>query len=98
MVIFLQVNKEETMEKSFYTSLNIFKYIFIAFCLIYWIGIIIDDWVFIEKYWSSNWVVYVGIWAAWFLIYSLMLSLFYWGSATLIILINHKIIKPLKEK
>lgn len=84
------------MKKAFSKALIIFKYLFIAFSIIYWIGIIIDDWVFIEKYWSTNWLQYIGIWIAWFFVYSLGLSLYYWGITAIIILINYKIIKPMK--
>ena len=63
-----------------------------------WVDVVIDDWGLIAKYWSLHWSEYLGIWTIWFLIYSLGFSLYYWGGATLIILINHKIIKPLKEK
>jgi hypothetical protein len=86
------------MKKAFSKGLIIFKYLFIVFSIIYWIGIIIDDWVFIEKYWRTNWLQYIGIWTTWFLVYSLGLSLYYWGITAIIILINYKIIKPIKKK
>ena len=86
------------MKKSFSKALVIFKYIFIVFSLIYWVGVIIDDWVFIEKYWKTNWLQYLGIWMAYFITFSITFSLYYWGIATVFILIYHKIIQPINRK
>jgi len=35
----------------------------------YWIYIIIDDRVFIEKYWTVKWFYYLAVWALYFLVY-----------------------------
>ena len=86
------------MKKDYKIALKIYKYLVIIFSIIYWVYIIIDDWLFIKKYWNTNWLEYLGIWTLWFLVYALILTLYYWALATLIILINHKIIKPIKKK
>ena len=89
------------MKTSFSKALKIFKYLFILFALAYWIGIIIDDWIFIEKYWNINntkWIQGIGIWAAYFIVYAIVFSLYYWGIAAIIILIYHKTIQAIKKK
>jgi hypothetical protein len=86
------------MKESYKKAWKIFKYLFLLFTLIYWVGVIIDDWVFIEKYWETNWLEYIGIWMMYFLLYSLGLSFYYWLIGTIFILINQKIIKPRKDK
>jgi len=57
---------------------KVYKVLIFLFSIIYWIGVIIDDWGFIEKYWSTNWVDYIQIWALWFLVYAIYFSLIYW--------------------
>lgn len=84
------------MKKGFKKAGNIFKYLTIIFAIVYWIFIIIDDWAFIEKYWSENWLEYIGIWIVWFLIYFLAFSMYYWIIVTIVILIYYKFI--LKNK
>lgn len=86
------------MKDSYKKAWKIFKYLFLLFALIYWVGVIIDDWVFIEKYWETNWLEYIGIWMRYFLAFSLTLSFYYWLIGTILILINQKIIKPIKVK
>lgn len=84
------------MKKAFLISLKVFKYLFIIFSLIYWIGVVIDDWALIEKYFHTNSLQYLGIWMVWFLIFALAFSLAFWSLAALIILIQFKFIKPRK--
>ena len=86
------------MKESFKKAWKIFKYLFLLFTLVYWIGVIIDDWVFIEKYWETNWLEYIGIWMMYFLVYSLAFSFHYWSIVVILILIYQKIIKPRKDR
>lgn len=79
---------------SFKKAWKIFTYLFFLFTILYWGMVIIDDWVFIEEYGTTHWVKYVGIWTAYFLIYSLYFSLIYWSIAAIPIIIYTKIINP----
>jgi len=81
------------MKKDFIKALHVFKYVFIVFSIIYWVYIVIDDWVFIEKYWPENWLMSIGLWALYFLVYSLILSFYFWVIASLFIVIRRKIKK-----
>ncbi|MBN9293143.1 MAG: hypothetical protein J0G96_04090 [Flavobacteriia bacterium] len=85
------------MKAGFKKAGNVFKYLSILFAIIYWIYIIIDDWGFIEKYWTENWAEYIGGWFVWFLIYFLGFTLYYWAIATIIILMYYKLILRLKK-
>ena len=57
---------------------KIYKALIFLLSIIYWIGVIIDDWGFIEKYWSTNWLDYIKIWTLWYLVYAIFFSLIYW--------------------
>ena len=87
-----------SIKKAFNKALKIFKYSFIIFTFVYWIGVIIDDWIFIKKYWNTNWEEYIQIWVLYFIAISMALSFYFWIVSSIIILVYHKIIKPLKEK
>lgn len=84
------------MKNGFKKALTIFKYLAIVFTIVYWIGIIIDDWVFIEKYWTEHWSEYIGGWFVWFSIFFLAFSIYYWIIATIIILVYLKLILRIK--
>lgn len=81
------------MKEGFKKAGKIFKYLAILFTIAYWVFIVIDDWVFIENYWTERWAEYIGIWFIWFLIYFLTLSFYYWGISTIVILIYYKLIQ-----
>ena len=86
------------MKKLFNKAWKIFKYLFLLFTLIYWAGAIIDDWVFIEKYWATNWIDYLTIWGIYYLLFSLGFSFYYWIICTISIIIYNKVLKPRKAK
>lgn len=81
------------MKNSFKKALKLFKYLSILFSIIYWIYIIYDDWHFIENYWDTNWLQYIGIWIMYFIAYFLAFTFYYWLTASIVILVYHKIIK-----
>lgn len=85
------------MKHSIKTALKIFIYLAIAFTVAYWIYIVIDDWIFVTKYWSENWLDCLAVWTVYFLSYFVVFSFFYWIIALSIILIYHKIILRLKR-
>jgi hypothetical protein len=84
------------MKASFKLALKIFYYLAIAFTIVYWVYIVIDDWIFATDYWSVNWLDCLAVWTIYFLFYFLNFSFLYWISAFAIIFIYHKIILPLK--
>lgn len=57
---------------------KVYKVLILLFSIIYWIGIVIDDWVFIEKYWSTNWDSYILTWSAWYFLYLIYFSILFW--------------------
>lgn len=85
------------MKEGFKIALKIFKYLTVLFAIVYWVGIIIDDWVFIEKYWKENWLEYILGWFVWFLIFFVGYSLIYWSTAVIVNLIYFKFILRLKK-
>ena len=85
------------MREGFKKAGTIYKYITILLTIIYWIGVVIDDWVFIEKYWAEHWIDYIGIWLIWFLMYLLVFSLYYWITATSVVLIYYKLIRKVRK-
>jgi hypothetical protein len=85
------------MKRAFSLSFKLFKYLFLTYSIFYWILIIIDDWIFIEKYWSENWLQYILGWSLWWIVIGVFLSLYYWGISAFLIIIYHKLIKSKKE-
>jgi len=84
------------MRHSFKRVLKIFKYLSIIFTIVYWIYIVIDDYAFIEKYWDTHWLEYLGSWTIYFAIYFLGFTIYYWAISAGLILIYHKLIKRRK--
>ena len=85
------------MKHSYKIALKFFIYLSIAFTLAYWVYIVIDDFVFIEKYWPEKWFDYLAVWTVYFFFYLFYFSFYYWVIAFSIILIYHKIIPRLKQ-
>ncbi len=63
------------MKNSFKLALKIYKYLFVAYTIAYWIYIIIDDFVFVEKYGLT--LTGIGIWLAYYLVFLLGLSFYF---------------------
>jgi hypothetical protein len=84
------------MNKSFKTTSIIYKYLIIIFSIIYWIYIVIDDLVFIEKYGLT--FQGFGIWFFYYLAFLLCVSIYFWVIITILIFIYHKIIKFKKKQ
>lgn len=81
------------MKAIFKKTFKIYKYLLAISLVLYWICVVIDDWIFVEKYWFTNFPFYIGIWLLYFIVYALYLSLCFWGIASIIIVSYHKIIK-----
>jgi hypothetical protein len=84
------------MKNHFKIALKSFKYLAILFSLIYWIYIVIDDYIFIKKY-GLNLEIF-EIWLSYFFVYFLALTFYYWIIATIVILINQKLIRQIIAK
>lgn len=80
------------MKYGFIKAGRIFKYLLILFTLGYWIFIVVDDWVFIEKYWTDRWDMYIEIWFRWFIVCLLAFTFYYWLLSLIIIFIYYKLI------
>lgn len=79
------------MKDSFKKAFRIFKYISIFFIVIFWIYMIVDDFIFIEKYGIS--IEGVELWFMWFLLYYAGFTFYFWTISLAVILIYHKTIK-----
>ncbi len=86
------------MNLAFSKALIAFKYLTILFSIIYWIFIVIDDWVFIVKYGTTNWLECLGIWMLYYLIFLLAFSFYFWVVAASFILIYSKLIMPVWKR
>jgi hypothetical protein len=84
------------MKSSFKTALKIYKYLIIVYSFIYWIYIVIDDFVFIEKYGLT--FKGFGIWLVYYLIFLIGISIYFWTIVSVLIFIYHKIIKFKKKQ
>lgn len=80
-------------------AFKIFNYLSLAFVIIYWVYLIIDDWIFIEKYTGTGWLDadHVAIWFLYFLIYFLGFSVYYWTIVFTVIVLYYKILPRLKQ-
>ena len=81
------------MKTAFIKAWKVFMYLFLLFTLLYWAGVIVDDWVFIQNYWATNWPEYLEIWALYFLVYALAFTAFFWGVVTVAIVFYTKVIR-----
>jgi len=73
------------MKELFRQGFKIYKYLSIVFFLCYWVYVVIDDYVFIEKYWKSHWLEYLGLWTVYFLTYFIGFSFYFWIAAVVVI-------------
>ena len=85
------------MKDSLKRAFKIYKYLSLVFSVIYWIYVVIDDYVFIEEYWDTHWLEYLGIWILYFLTYFLAFSLYFWIAALIVILVYLNVVKRKKN-
>jgi len=81
------------MKTSFKKAFKIFKYLLVFFSIVFWVYMVIDDFVFIEKYWEKKWVEYLATWMLFYLVYLLIFSFYYWGITSLGVFVYHKLFK-----
>lgn len=79
------------MKTTFKKSFTLYKYLSIIFTITFWIYILYDDFIFIEKY-GLRFELILS-WLAWFLIYFLGFSIYFWVIISILILVYHKLIK-----
>ncbi len=89
--VLLESKGNLNMGKDFRKALRLFKYLAALFSIAYWVYIVIDDFIFIEKYWTENWLMYLRIWATFYLVYLIMFSCCFWFLSTVVILIRKQI-------
>jgi len=82
------------MKNSFKKTLKIFKYLAMIFSVVFWIYMIYDDFIFIEKYGLR--LADIGHWFLWYFVYLLGFAFYFWVIASIIILIYHKFVKQTK--
>jgi hypothetical protein len=79
------------MKKSFRKAFKIFTYLSIIFTVAFWVYMIYDDYIFIEKYGVK--LEYIGLWFMWYLVYFLAFAFYFWAISSVIIIIYNKLIK-----
>lgn len=79
-------------------AIKIYRYSLILFTIGYWIYVIIDDYNFIVEYWSSSWLMYLGIWLLYYIAYLVAFSIYFWIATAVIIFIYHKVVKPRRNR
>lgn len=79
------------MKNSFKKVLKLFKYLAILFTVVLWAYMIIDDYVLWKEYGMS--VEKFAFWVAWFVLFFLAFSIYYWAICSVVIFIYHKAIK-----
>lgn len=77
------------MKSSIKIAVKLYKYLFVLYLIAFWVYIIIDDYVFIEKYWSTRWLEYIGGWFIYFLLFFIGLSIYYWVTTMVLIIFLH---------
>jgi hypothetical protein len=82
------------MKTNFKTALKIFKYLAVIFTILFWIYMIYDDYIFVEKYGIT--MEGIGMWFMWYLVYFMGFTFYFWTISSIIILIKNKIIKQKK--
>ncbi len=82
------------MKKNFKTALKIFKYLAVIFTILFWIYMIYDDYIFVEKYGIT--MEGIEMWFMWYLVYFMGFTFYFWTISSIIILIKNKIIKQKK--
>jgi hypothetical protein len=73
------------MKRSLKKALKLFKYLSIVFALVYWVGVVIDDWSLVERYWKTAWPEYLEVWSVYFLIYFAGFSICFWVIAFILV-------------
>jgi hypothetical protein len=79
------------MKTSFRKTFKLFTYLSILFTVIFWIYMINDDYVFVEKYGID--VEDIQQWFMWYLGYFLGFTFYFWVISSLLIIMYHQIIK-----
>jgi hypothetical protein len=66
------------MKNSLKRALRIYKWLSLAFIVLYWIYAFVDDYPLIQRYWRTAWLDYVEVWAIWLPFFFLLFSFAYW--------------------
>ncbi|MFM1999081.1 MAG: hypothetical protein RL204_1028 [Bacteroidota bacterium] len=83
------------MKLGFKKALIIFKYLSAIFTVVFWIYVIYDDYIFIEKYgWSFP---LFGAWFIWFLMYFIAFAVYFWMLSSVVIIVRHLIVKRKRD-
>lgn len=78
------------MKDSFKRAWKIYLILLSILSVIFWVYMIYDDWIFVEKYGIS--LEGIWLWFLWYLGYCLIaFSIYYWTLTTIGILIYHKV-------
>lgn len=87
-----------TLKAAFKKAFRIFKYAALLFTIVFWVWMLIDDYVLYSKHWRESWAAYLSIWSIWYFIYLLVFAFYYWVIASAVILITHYIKKRSLKK
>ncbi len=88
------------MKALFKKAFTFYKYAALLFTVIYWVYLLVDDWIFIEKYSSSMSTIqkldHLAVWMVYFAVYFLSFTIYYWLIALVSISVYHLWIKRTK--
>jgi hypothetical protein len=82
------------MKNAFIKAMHLFKYFAILFTAVFWIYMIYDDYIFIEKYGVN--LEGIWLWILWYFAYFVGFTIYYWIISAVLILVYHKLIKQAK--
>ncbi len=74
-----------------------YKYLVVLFTIGLWTFMVIDDYSLTSEYWDEAWMMYIGIWFAYYLVYLLGVSFYYWSAMTIGIVVYFRFIAPKKK-
>jgi len=83
-------NLNQSRIKKFLTAVRYYKYFVLLVALFFFPSVFIDDWVFIRKSSLNEWLSFISIWLLYFAYTTLLLSIYYWIIAAIVIAINRE--------
>ena len=86
------------MKASIKKAFTCYKYAALLFTVIYWVYLLIDDWIFIKKYSASMSTIekldHLAVWMMYFAVYFLSFTFYYCLITLVSVFVYHTWIKP----
>jgi hypothetical protein len=91
------IQDREGAVNAFRTAFRVYTYLAALFTICLWTFMVIDDYSLTSEYWDEAWMMYIGIWFAYYLVYLLGVSFYYWSAMTIGIVVYFRFIAPKKK-